>query len=163
MGDRGRRATSAAGGESVIFTVGEGPTLALTIVATDADRGSKSATYYLEVLPQPEILIGAPEVVTAERAGLVATAPELVGASYAWTIEGGEILEGEASRFEWTIEGGTITEGAGTDTVTFTAGEGTSLELGVAVTNAAGERAAYGREIAIVAAPVGASRRRRAP
>jgi len=173
---------------------------------------------------EPELLvpgptIAAPAFVTAGRDGIVASVPPQMGGSYEWSIQGGELLEGQgthsivfaaagpgslrlsvrivdqagalshgemtisvvappdatldaptvvtrgkagleasvspqAGRIEWTIAGGVITSGNDSATVTFTAGEGAALTLGVVVTNDAGDRGSFQRDIRIVPAPV---------
>jgi hypothetical protein len=73
------------------------------------------------VVAAPMGPITAPGRVTRGATGLAASVPDQAGASYAWTAQGGRLLEG-----------------AGTASVRFEAGPGPKMVLGCRITNAAG-------------------------
>lgn len=99
--------------------------------------GRAVASARIAVVAPPAGNISAPARVTRLATGLKASVPAVAGSTYAWTAEGGRLLEGGA-----------------TDTVTFEAGEGRLLHLTCKVTNVAGDALNSTLEIPIAARQV---------
>jgi len=125
---------SASAGPSIVFAVGEGPTASLTVVASDAKGRTASTTHAIEILPQQEVTITAPDRVTAGSEGIVATVAAMDGASYAWSIEGGSIRAGE-----------------GTASIAFDVTDPHAVHLAVRIVDAAGVPSHGAKTIAVVA------------
>ena len=84
--------------------------------------GRASASARITVVAPPAGNISAPARVVRQATGLKASVPAVAGSTYAWTVQGGRILEGAA-----------------TEAITFEAGEERLLLLTCKVTNLAGD------------------------
>lgn len=122
----------------VAFTPsGSGAVQLACVVANAAGTASQAGHHAsLIVAPPDQPVITGPPFVTAAQAGYVATVPNLVGITYAWSVTGG-----------------TLTDGATAAAVTFTpAGSGTT-QLTCVATNLAGTSSAPGTATSTIVAP----------
>ena len=110
------------------------------VIATSEESASGKDTAVVLVVAAPVAAITAPAAVGAGAAGLAASVPMQSGATYAWTITGGN-----------------ITSGATTATVTFSAGPIGTLTLQCTVTNLAGASASSSKAIPVQSIPAIAS------
>ena len=114
--------TAGATTNSVTYSAGTGTSLTLSVTVTNAGSVSANANkaVIIDLAPAPDATITTASSVTQSSMGQVASVPAQAGATFAWTITGG-----------------TITAGGVTNSVTYTAGSGTSLTLSATVTNVA--------------------------
>jgi len=69
-----------------------------TLTVTNALGDSVTQTLTITVVPAPDTRITTASPVTAGSVGLVATVPNLSGATYTWSVQGGTITSGAASQ-----------------------------------------------------------------
>jgi uncharacterized repeat protein (TIGR01451 family) len=123
--DGGATFTNLAGATSstYTFTASLGDNLKrYRALFTNACGSALSGAASLTVNALPVATITTPPIVCANSTGNIASVASAgAGAGYAWTVSGG-----------------TITSGAGTSSITYTAGSGGSITVGVTVTNAQG-------------------------
>ena len=96
--------------------------------------GRAEAAARITVVAPPDGNISAPARVVRLASGLKASVPAVAGSTYAWTVQGGRILDGAAA-----------------DAVTFEAGEDRLLRLTCKVTNLAGDTLNSTLEIPVAA------------
>ena len=107
---------SGQGTNAIAFTAGASGNVGLSINVTNACSGSASTS--VPINPAPQAAITAPQNVNANSTGNAASVASQPGATYAWTISGG-----------------TISGGQGTNAITFTAGNTSTVVLNVTVTS----------------------------
>jgi hypothetical protein len=117
-GITGGTINSGQGTTSISYTAGAGPNLTLTVTVTDAN-GCVNTCQKVVTVDHPDCTISANDSVCYLSTGNLATAPASM------------------SSYVWTVTGGTLTSQIG-NSITYTAGSGTSLTLQVTVTNANG-------------------------
>jgi uncharacterized repeat protein (TIGR01451 family) len=106
--------------------VGTSPTLAVqpqvdttyTLTVTNGAGCTSSATHFVTVTAAGPVTITAPSNVNPGSTGNIATVPPRPA----------------GTTFSWTATGGTITSGQGTNSITFSAGNGSSVVLGITIT-----------------------------
>ncbi len=113
---------SGQGTTSISFSAGSGAAVTLDVTVTDANGCVSSCQEVVTVNPNPDCTISANDLVCAGFSGNGASVP---GA-------------GAGASYTWTVTGGTLNSGQGTNSISFTAGLGTSLTLEVTVTDANG-------------------------
>lgn len=104
---------------SIFFTAGASGSVGLTVKITNSCGSVTSTRQVPTVITDARIT--APAKVAALSTGNTASVPLQTGASYGWTITGGAITAGQT-----------------TNRVTFSAGSGSSVGLGVTVTSRCG-------------------------
>lgn len=104
------------------FPAGPGSAGVYDVTVTRANGCVRTAQTTVALNPSPSCAITADSAVCAQSAGLLASVPDAgPGATYAWTVAGGQ-----------------LTGGAGTNQITYSAGTGASVTLDVTVTGANG-------------------------
>lgn len=131
--------TAGQGTRQVTYTAGANPgalTLGCTVtnaLGASSSPGSQSVTL---VPPPATPVISAPAQALPGASGLVASVPVQSGCTYAWTLVGGVLISGQ-----------------GSNSITFTAGSGSSLSLACTATNAAGTSSTQGAATVLLVDP----------
>jgi uncharacterized repeat protein (TIGR01451 family) len=109
----------STGATTRMITVAPNATTTFNANVTNAGGCSANASKTVTVTPAPQATITAPPTLTPNSSGNSANVTAGPG----------------GTTYNWTITGGTITSGQGTNAIRFSAGNGTSVTLGITVTS----------------------------
>jgi hypothetical protein len=108
--------TSGQSTNAITFSAGNGSAVVINVSVT-VNGCSGNATHTVNLTAAPSATISAPNSLEAATTGHIASVANTAGATYSWSITGGSITGGQATR-----------------QVTFTTGTGASLRLTATVT-----------------------------
>jgi uncharacterized repeat protein (TIGR01451 family) len=108
-----------------------------SVTITDENGCQSTCQIVVTVNPLPDCTITAPSVVAANSTGNSASVADA----------------GAGATYDWTVTGGTITNGQGTNSITWTAGAGPTVNIGVTVTSAAGCSATCQATVSVTTQP----------